>query len=129
MRLQLLKSLGNYGVLLDWKNFLPDAVDIQVDIEGALTIGNKTYPVVNGKVHLLEYQIISGPNRVSFVDKDGVVYECGCIHKSTRFINIVNPVDKLAVENALATEKLARRVEELEKAVKTIKEQYGITII
>ena len=129
MKIQLLESLGNYGVILDWKKFLPEIISIEIEREGVLTIGPKSYPVINGKVQLLEYQILPGPNKVTFIDKSGITYECGCIHKNTRFINIENPVDKLAVQLALTCEELYKQVKELKAEVKTIREQYGITII
>lgn len=131
MNITILKPLGEIGIITDWKTLIPDntiCVNISGESEGSLTIGQRTYAVKNGKVSIPEYEIVLGESRVVLSCASGN-YFCGTINRNGRFIKVSCPVDKLIVACALRISAQAVEIEELREEIKTIKKQYGISLI
>lgn len=129
MKLELLKSLGSTGMLLDYKTFIPDTIEIDVPEDGVLLVGQRTYAVSDGKVRFPEWELLQGPSKVVFSSKDGTNYSCGTINRNNRFISVSNPTDNIVVKLALCCEAQNKRIEALEDEIRIYKEQFGISII
>ena len=131
MKFKILKSVGRYGVVVGSKSFvIGDHIDIELDgaEEGVLAVNKRACSVVNGKARIPECFIVNGDNSVVFTDESGT-YDCGGINKSGRFITVSGATDELVAAYAATIENQGARIEALEEAVKTIKKQYGISII
>lgn len=131
MKFKILKSVGRYGVVVGSKSFvIDDHIDVELDgaDKGVLAINKRACSVANGKTCIPECFIVNGYNSIVFTDASGD-YDCGGINKSGRFINVSGATDELVAACAATIEKQGARIEALEEAVKTIKKQYGISII
>lgn len=129
MKIVLLKNIGKHGVILDWKKLLRDTVEFDIEESGVLTVGARLHRAVNGHIVFPEYDILLGTNKVTFTASDGTVYECGKISRSGRFIEVVNPVDELTVNIALAYERQAGEISELRARLEEIQTERGIKIV
>jgi hypothetical protein len=132
LKITLLKSLGNVGVITEWKPLISSAkFEMVIDggSSGALTIGGKVYAVRNGNVSFPEYELLLGANKVTYADEHGNAYDCGVIRRHGGFIEVVDDIRDIVVRVAIDHEKQAREIVELAAKIKTIKEQYGISII
>ena len=132
MKITLLKSLGNVGVITDWKPLISSArFDIAIDggSGGALTVGGKVYAVKDGCVSFPEYELLLGANKVMYADERGNAYDCGVIRRHGGFIDVVDDIRGIVVKAAIDHERQVQEIARLAAEIKTIKEQYGISII
>lgn len=139
MKLNLLHSVGDIGIITDYNSLVRDKIEIEVGCDGILCVSNtdtlscatkqKTYNSKSGKVVIEDFDLPQGTNRVVFTRSDGAKYNCGQIQRNGRFIQIVNPLDKLTVALALAYNEQGEKLTRVEEELKTIKQQYGICIM
>lgn len=138
MKLNLIESLGNRGVITGGKPFLRDKLVIEVPCAGVLTLsavlpnGTSTqrgFKTNNGTVTIDDYDICQGTSRVHFNRGDGVDFDCGELSRNSRFINFKSNSDELVVALAIAYAKQEEELKNLKKDLSDIKTRYGISII
>ena len=139
MKLNLLDAVGNIGVITECKPLVRDKIEIDVGCEGVLCLSTtdsiscmtkqKAYKTNSGKVVINDYDMPQGTSRIEFSKHDGKKYDFGQIQRNGRFIQVVNSLDKLTVALALAYNEQGDKLKELEAEIKTIKKQYGISIM
>lgn len=128
MKITLLKNVGSVGVITGYKNLIPDRVRFDVGEGGTLFIGAKGY-TVDGFVEIAEYEVKPGPNKVMFIDSDGISYACGTINRNGRFMSVSNNLDLLVVDLALKYNEQSEKIKALEDKLSQVQKQYGISII
>lgn len=128
MKITLLKSIGNIGVITGFKSLIPDRVKFDVGESGNLFIGAKSY-TVDGIAEIAEWEIKPGPNKVTFIDAEGQAYACGTINRNSRFMSVTNNLDTLVVDIALCYDAQNEKIKQLEETLSKVTTQYGISII
>ena len=131
MTINILKPLGNVGITSIKKSFISEpylTVNVIGETEGTLIIGNRSYAVKNGTCAIAEYELVLGRNKVIFANDSGN-YECGEICREGRFMHVHNHMDKLIISCATAYAEQAEKIKDLETEIKTLKKQYGISLI
>jgi predicted small metal-binding protein len=138
MKLDLIESLNKTGIFTKCKQVIRDKLEIEVGCDGVLTLSStnfegarkqQAFKSVNGIVTLNDYDISQGTNSVSFTRSDGVVFECGEIHRNSRFIHTKSSTEELIVSLALAHFEQEKKIEELSEKIEKIASRYGISII
>ncbi len=139
MKLNLLDAVGSIGIITECKPLIRDKMTFEIGCEGVLSLSStdsvscvarqKAFKTNSGSIVIDDYEIPQGTSRVEFLSEDGQRYECGQIQRNGRFIQVNNPLDKLSVALALAYNEQNKRLNEIEKALKTIISQYGISIM
>lgn len=129
MILRLLKNVGDFGIITDWKKVLHDYIDVSIGEEGDLYIGDRHQKTVDGVVRLNEHYFQQGKNNVRFISTEGVVYDCGIIERSGRFIEVTNSLDKLVVNLALSFNEQAEEIASLKSQLDDIESRRSIKII
>lgn len=138
MKLDLIESLNKTGIFTKCKQVIRDKLEIEVGCDGVLTLSftnfegtrkQQAFKSVNGIVTINDYDISQGKNSVSFTRSDGVVFECGEIHRNSRFIHTKSSAEELIVSLALAHFEQEKKIEELSEKIEKIASRYGISII
>lgn len=138
MKLDLIESLNKTGIFTKCKPVIKDKLEIEVGCDGVLTLSftnfegtrkQQAFKSVNGIVTINDYDISQGKNSVSFTRSDGVVFECGEIHRNSRFIHTKSSAEELIVSLALAHFEQEKKIEELSEKIEKIASRYGISII
>ncbi len=138
MKLDLIESLGNRGIITQCKAVLKDKLEICVECEGVLvltatmpsgTVIQRGFKSAGGVVIINDYDIVQGISRVEFTRSDGTSFNCGEIHRSGRFIHTKSNADELIVFLAIGYIEQEKRLDELKKEISEIKTRYGISII
>ncbi len=139
MKLNLLDAVGSIGVITECEPLVRDKIEIEVGYEGVLCVSStdivscmskqKAYKTNSGKVVINDYDMPQGTSRIEFSKHGGKKYDCGQIQRNGRFIQVVNPLDKLTVALALAYNEQGDKLKKLEEEIKTTKKQYGISIM
>jgi hypothetical protein len=129
MKLNLLKNVGDLGVITEWKTFVDARLEILCPEEGTMSLGQRVYKVYNGRVSLPEWELMQGSNKINFIAADGRVYRCGEIKRSGRFISVVNNLDGMVVDLALAYERQSALIEELVSRLDDLENNHGIKIV
>lgn len=138
MKLDLIESLNKTGIFTKCKPVIKDKLEIEVGCDGVLTLSftnfegtrkQQAFKSVNGIVTINDYDISQGKNSVSFTRSDGVVFECGEIHRNSRFIHTKSSTEELIVSLALAHFEQEKKIEELSEKIEKIASRYGISII
>jgi predicted small metal-binding protein len=138
MKLDLIESLNKTGIFTKCNQVIRDKLEIEVGCDGVLTLSftnfegtrkQQAFKSVNGIVTINDYDISQGKNSVSFTRSDGVVFECGEIHRNSRFIHTKSSAEELIVSLALAHFEQEKKIEELSEKIEKIASRYGISII
>ena len=138
MKLDLIESLNKTGIFTKCNQVIRDKLEIEVGCDGVLTLSftnfegtrkQQAFKSVNGIVTINDYDISQGKNSVSFTRSDGVVFECGEIHRNSRFIHTKSSAEELVVSLALAHFEQEKKIEELSEKIEKIASRYGISII
>lgn len=129
MKIIILKHIGNIGVIVDWKPFLRDRLEIEIGEEGTLIVGERTYRVEDGSAIVEEYNLKQGGNKVYFRDNDRTLYECGELKRNGRFIEAVNQIDEVVAKLAIGYEQLAVEVAELREEIAEKERERAIKVI
>ena len=129
MRLNLLKNVGDLGVITEWKTFVDARLEILCPEEGTMSLGQRVYKVYKGRVSLPEWELMQGKNKINFIAADGRVYRCGEIKRSGRFISITNNIDEMTVDIAFAYERQAELIEKLQSRLDELENNHGIKIV
>ena len=138
MKINILKPLGNVGIISLNKEFISDSyitITIEGEAEGTLSVispiksfGTRVYAVHNGTCKISEYEISLGTSKIVFSNDDGD-YDCGEIIRNGRFLEVNNHADKLIISCAIGLAAQAEEIGKLKEENRLIKEQYGIKII
>ncbi len=129
MKIIILKHIGNIGVIVDWKPFLRDSLEIEIGEEGTLIVGTRTYRVEDGSAIVQEYNLKQGGNKVYFRDNDRTLYECGEIKRNGRFIEAVNQIDEVVAKLAIGYEQLAVEVAEVREKIAEKERERAIKVV
>lgn len=138
MKLDLIESLNKTGIFTKCNQVIRDKLEIEVGCDGVLTLSftnfegtrkQQAFKSVNGIVTINDYDISQGKNSVSFTRSDGVVFECGEIHRNSRFIHTKSSTEELIISLALAHFEQEKKIEELSEKIEKIASRYGISII
>lgn len=138
MKLDLIESLDKKGILTKCKPTIRDVLEIEVGCDGVLVLSTTTptgvgiqkgFNSVNGKVKIYDYDLLQGISRVTFTRSDGVVFDCGEIHRNSRFIHTKSSVEELVISLAIAHFEQEKKIEELEDKIENLASRYGISII
>lgn len=129
MKIIILKHIGNIGVIVDWKPFLRDRLEIEIGEEGTLIVGARTYRVEDGSAIVEEYNLKQGGNKVYFRDNDRTLYECGELKRNGRFIEAVNQIDEVVAKLAIGYEQLAVEVAELREEIAEKERERAIKVV
>ena len=138
MKLDLIESLNKTGIFTKCNQVIRDKLEIEVGCDGVLTLSftnfegarkQQAFKSVNGIVTINDYDISQGKNSVSFIRSDGVVFECGEIHRNSRFIHTKSSAEELIISLALAHFEQEKKIEELSEKIEKIASRYGISII
>jgi hypothetical protein len=134
MKLNLLKNVGDVGVITKWKPVVDERIEILCPEDGAISVeqkmlGQKIYKVYNGRVSFPEWGLTQGNNIITFISTDGRVYRCGEIKRSGRFISITNNIDEMTVDIAFAYERQAELIEKLQSRLDELENNHGIKIV
>ena len=138
MKLDLIESLNKTGIFTKCNQVIRDKLEIEVGCDGVLTLSftnfegarkQQAFKSVNGIVTINDYDISQGKNSVSFTRSDGVVFECGEIHRNSRFIHTKSSAEELIISLALAHFEQEKKIEELSEKIEKIASRYGISII
>jgi hypothetical protein len=138
LKLNLIESLGKRGVLTQCKAVLKDKLEVEVEDEGIFAIVSsvpsgdvirKEFKSTSGVVIINDTDIVHGVSHVEFVRADGVVFNCGELHRNGRFIHTKSNADELVVFLALGYLDQEKTIEGLKNEIIEIKTRYGISII
>ena len=128
MRINLLKVLGNAGVITGEQKVISEKLVLKSGEEGAVMVGRAVFVVKNGEAVIPEKRLEQGTSRVFFTDEDGKIYDCGCLVRRGRYVDAMNPVDKVIASLAVACEGQERRIKALETELAELRKGYGINI-
>ena len=138
MKLNLLESAGAHGVFTEHTPILKDELKIYVECEGTVILHNvtpsgsalqKCFTSISGVVSISDFEILQGITRVEFVRGDGVIFDCGELQRSGRFVHIKSKADELIVDLFADHIALVDKVKRMETEITEIKTRYGISII
>lgn len=128
MRINLLKVLGNAGVITGEQKVISEKLVLKSGEEGTVMVGRAVFVVKNGEAVIPEKRLEQGTSRVFFTDEDGKIYDCGCLVRRGRYVDAMNPVDKVIASLAIACEGQERRIKALETELAEFRKGYGINI-
>lgn len=129
MKINLLKVLGNAGVITGEQKVITDKLVLKSAEEGTVTVGRAVFVVKNGEAVIPEKRLEQGASKVFFTtDEDGKIYDCGCLVRRGRYVDPVNPVDKVIASLAIACEAQEKRIKALEGELAELRKGYGINI-
>lgn len=134
MRIELLESVENTGIILDVEKVIRDEVVVECAEDGVLMLscvgfGDRAYPIKDGKTRILDYNIAQGPSKARFINADGKVYNLGVLVKNNRFLTVQNPIDEITVKLALGLEEEKRRADAFEKRLRALEKEFGINVL
>jgi hypothetical protein len=128
MKINLLKVLGNAGVITGEQKVISDKLVLKSGEEGTVMVGKAVFIVKNGEAVIPEKRLEQGTSRVFFTDEDGKIYDCGCLVRRGRYVDAMNPVDKVIASLAIACEAQEKRIKALETELAELRKGYGINI-
>jgi hypothetical protein len=128
MKINLLKVLGNAGVIPGKQEVISDKLVLKSGEEGTVMVGKAVFIVKNGEAVIPEKRLEQGTSRVFFTDEDGKIYDCGCLVRRGRYVDAMNPVDKVIASLAIACEAQEKRIKALETELAELRKGYGINI-
>lgn len=128
MKINLLKVLGNAGVITGEQKVISDKLALKSAEEGTVMVGRAVFVVKNGEAVIPEKRLEQGASKVFFTDEDGKIYDCGCLVRRGRYVDPVNPVDKVIASLAIACEAQEKRIKALEGELAELRKGYGINI-
>ena len=132
MKIVLLDNIGKIGIVTEWKQLIDgDMLVFEVKSEGELRIGKHTYKAKEGKCYMPQYHLLLGQkSKIEFIDHKKRVFDCGYISRTgSRLMQIHNDVETCLVNCCAALDELRGEVERLCAENKTLKTQFGISII
>jgi hypothetical protein len=138
MKLNLIESLGNRGIMTECKPILKEKLEIDVGCAGVIVLftttpsGNVIRRGFNSSgtvVTINDCDIMQGISRIEFVRCDGVTFSCGEIHRNGRFIHTKSNADELIVALTVGFLEQEKKIEKQSKEISDIKSRYGISII
>jgi hypothetical protein len=128
MKINLLKVLGNAGMITGKQKVISDKLVLKSGEEGTVMVGKAVFIVKNGEAVIPEKRLEQGTSRVFFTDEDGKIYDCGCLVRRGRYVDAMNPVDKVIASLAIACEAQEKRIKALETELAELRKGYGINI-
>lgn len=138
MKVNLIESLGNRGIITLNGSVINGPVEFDVGCDGVIvliatmthgTVLKKSFNTRGGKAIVNDFDIVQGPCRVEFTRSDGVTFNCGELHRNGRFIHAKSNSDEFIVSLAMRYVEQEQEIETLKKEVSEIKNRYGISII
>lgn len=138
MKLDLIESLNKTGIFTKCKSIIKDKLEINVGCDGIMILSTtkcdgssaqRSFKSANGVVTIYDYDLNQGSNRVTFERSDGVKFNCGEIHRNSRFIHTKSSTEELIISLALAHFEQEKKIEELSEKIEKIASRYGISII
>ena len=131
MKICLFDNIGNFGIVIGWKRLITDDYFVfEVDREGELRIGEKTYKINNGQARVPQFHLVFGEQRnINFVDKQGKVYTCGTMSRTgTKLININNEIEICLIACIEKLDEQEKEIKQLRREISKIKNEYGVSL-
>ena len=131
MKLTILNPLSNVGIITEVKPVISEAniiVDVVGEVEGTLTVGQRSYAVKNSVAKIPEYELVIGESPVNLITNEKT-YACGALIRNGRFLKVDNKADKLIIACAFALADQAKQIDNLKRENKAIRNQYGVEIV
>lgn len=131
MKICLFDTIGNVGIVIGWKRLITDNYYLfEIDREGELRIGEKTYQFNDGQARVPQYHLVFGEQRnINFVDKQGKTYSCGTISRTgTRLININNDLESCLIACLEKLNEQEKEIKKLKNNIWKIENEYGVSL-
>ncbi len=134
MKIKLLESLDNTGIITELESVVHDSVEVICDTDGTLILtyagfGERCYKIKGGRTRLCEYDILQGPGKVKYVTDDGTVFMLGKLIKNNRFLSVQNPTDEIVLKLVMGLEREHEINCKLQERVRILEKEFGINVL
>ena len=116
--------------MTDWKRLIDqDHLKFEVDRDGELRIGQRSYEVRSGLAYVPQSNILLGDNhKIVFTNKDGQAFKCGVIKRTgSRLMEICNEVEPCLIACCAALDAQEVQIRELKEEIRKLKNEYGVS--